>query len=463
MFSRLIQRLKGVLRRMFARESVETVTGEQITLSNEMIQSLELWEHMLEGNAPWVERTQEDGVKSLKLESAICREFANVSLSEMETKLENESLNALYQDALSGMNEAMQDGLGLGSFVVKPIASTGEYEYIPANRIVPLEYGSGNKLRRVAFIQVKPIGDYDVYYRLEIHELIDGGLRVTNRAYRGTQGDFGMPIQLTDVEEWASLEEQTFYPNMDRMDFGFYRNPIPNRIDGSANGVSIFNDAIQSIRKADIQFGRIDWEYSSGERLVFADYTTVKKTQDNQGAFHWKAPKGKDRMFVGVNGADDQWTEHSPALRDASYINGLNEYKRQIEFACSLAYGDLSKNESVEKTAQEIKASKNRKYNMVNAIQKNLRQCLEDLAWAIAFYNAQYNTDIGFQCVFHDSIKTDEDTERQLDIRDVQMGFMSKVDYRMKWYGETEEQAQQKIAQITAENMALAQAEGDIA
>lgn len=448
--------------RMFAREQIDTVIREKVTLSDAMIARLNLWENMLEGKAKWCELT-EDGVKSLKLESAICREFANVTLSEMETKLNNETLDPMYQKAISDLNENMQNGLGLGSFVVKPLANTNEYEYIPADRIVPLEYGSGNRLKRVAFIQMKPIGENDVFYRLEIHELEEGGLRVRNRAFKGTDGNFGSEINLNAVNEWASLAPEVFYPGMDRMDFGYYRNPIPNRIDGSANGVSIFEDAIELIRKADIQFGRIDYEYSSGERLIFADYTTVKKEQDNRGNFHWKAPKGKDRMFVGINGADDQWTEHSPGLRDQNYINGLNEYKRQIEFACSLSYGDLSKNETVEKTAQEIKASKNRKYNMVNAIQNNLKQCLEDLAYAIAFYNAMFTAEIGFECSFHDSIKTDEDTERQLDIRDMQMGLMSRVDYRMKWYGETEEQAKQKIAEITMENMALSQAEGEIA
>ena len=135
-------------------------------------------------------------------------------------------------------------------------------------------------------------------------------------------------------------------------------------------------------------------------------------------------------------------------MRDTSYIAGLNEYKRLVEFNCCLAYGDLSKNESVEKTAEEIKASKNRKYNMVNAIQVNLKDCLEDLAYAIAFYQAMITTDFGFNCTFHDSVKTDEETERAQDRIDVASGFMSPIEYRMKWYGEDEKTATQKILEI---------------
>lgn len=435
---------------MFSKDQVQTITGEQVTLSSTMIEHLEEWENMLEGKARWVDQTDDDGVKSLRLESSICQEFANVALSEMDTKLNNDTLDPLYQKAIKDMDENFQDMLGLGSGVIKPIGNTGKFEYIPVTRIVPLEYSADKRLKRCAFVQVKPIGDYDVYYRLELHELLHDGLHITNKAFKGTAGNFGKEIPLTNVDEWSTLLPEVMYPGMTRMDFGYYRNPIPNKIDDSMNGVSIFEKAVDMIRKADIQFGRLDWEYSSVERMVFADYTVINKNKDNNGKFHWKAPTGKDRMFVGTD-KEDQFDDHSPDLRDASYIAGLNEYKRQIEFDCCLAFGDLSKNETVEKTAQEIQASKNRKYNMVNQIQANLKDCLEDLAYSIAFYQGMFTTDIGFECNFHDSIKTDEETERAQDRIDVQMGVMSKVKYCMKWYSVDEKTAKEYIAEANDE------------
>lgn len=456
MFANLIKFLKGVISKMFSKNQIEAISHDQVTMSGAMIDRMALWERMLAGRAPWVE-DDDGGVKSLGLEGAICREFANVTLSEMDTKLENEKLDELYQKAISGLSKGMQTGLGLGSFVIKPIGSTGEFECIPANRIVPLEYGADGKLRKCIFIQIKPIGDSDVYYRLEKHELVNDMLHIENKAFKGTASNLGKEIPLSAVEEWKNLAIEMAYP-IDRMDFGFYKNPIPNMIDGSENGVSIFDVGVDKIRKCDIQDSRLDWEYSSGERLVYADYTALQK-QSSGGKTKWVAPKGKERMFVGTD-LENQWEEHSPALRDQNYINGKNEYKRDLEFVCCLAYGDLSKNEVVEKTATEIEASKQRKYNMVNEIQKNLKTCLEDLAYAIAFYQAQYTSHIGFQCVFHDSILTDEKTEREQDRIDMQMGIMSKVEYRMKWYGEDDHMAADKIAEATQE--IASQSEGDI-
>ena len=125
----------------------------------------------------------------------------------------------------------------------------------------------------------------------------------------------------------------------------------------------------------------------------------------------------------------------------------MEEYKREIEFSVGLAYGDLSDVQEVAKTATEIKASKNRKYNRVTAIQNNLYDCLEDFAAGLAFYNSMLNSGYEFSCKFNDSILTDEEAERQQDRQDVSMGAMTLVEYRAKWYNETEEEAAKKIVQ----------------
>ena len=46
---------------------------------------------------------------------------------------------------------------------------------------------------------------------------------------------------------------------------------------------------------------------------------------------------------------------------------------------------------------------------------------------------------------FDDSIIEDKESERNTDRQDVSMGAMSLVEYRAKWYGETEEQAARKV------------------
>ena len=60
-------------------------------------------------------------------------------------------------------------------------------------------------------------------------------------------------------------------------------------------------------------------------------------------------------------------------------------------------------------------------------------------------YRAVRNYQTSFD--WDDSIVTDVESERQSDRLDVAMGAMSLVEYRMKWYGETEEQAKAAVQQ----------------
>lgn len=82
---------------------------------------------------------------------------------------------------------------------------------------------------------------------------------------------------------------------------------------------------------------------------------------------------------------------------------------------------------------------------MVKAIQRNLEDCLDDLVYALAFYNGLTTSGYEFICTFKDSILVDEETERQQDRADVSMGVMSKAEYRAKWYGETLEEAERNL------------------
>lgn len=429
---------KGFMQ-MFGYMTLKQIVGKDIALSDKMIDAINEWKQMLNGQADWIT----DSIVSLGIEEGICREFADCALVEMETSLSNERLDRIYQKNISNLNENIQEGLALGSFVLKPLGEAAA-EFVSADKIIPISFGDDGKPNDIAFLTVKKVGDVDYFTRFERHYFINGNLTIENKCFHSqTSRDIGLPCSLEAVEEWANIDPGPItYPGMNRMDFGYYRNPIKNRIDGSACGVSVYESAVDLIRKADIQGARLDWEYESGERAIHVDNKALKQDKST-GRFSME--KLKKRLYRGLNleaGKDQELLkEYSPEMRDEAFKRGLEEYKREIEFSVGLAYGDLSDVQEVAKTATEIKTSKNRKYNRVTAIQNNLYDCLEDFAAGLAFYNSMLNSGYEFSCKFNDSILTDEETERQQDRADVSMGAMQLWEYRKKWYGETEEQA----------------------
>ena len=442
MFEEFKRFWKGFMQ-MFGYTTLKQIVGKDITLSDKMIDAINEWKQMLNGQADWIT----DSIVSLGIEEGICREFADCALVEMETSLSNERLDRIYQKNISNLNENIQEGLALGSFVLKPLGEAAA-EFVSADKIIPISFGDDGKPNDIAFLTVKKVGDVDYFTRFERHYFINGNLTIENKCFHSqTSRDIGLPCSLEAVEEWANIDPGPItYPGMNRMDFGYYRNPIKNRIDGSACGVSVYESAVDLIRKADIQGARLDWEYESGERAIHVDNKALKQDKST-GRFSME--KLKKRLYRGLNleaGKDQELLkEYSPEMRDEAFKRGLEEYKREIEFSVGLAYGDLSDVQEVAKTATEIKTSKNRKYNRVTAIQNNLYDCLEDFATGLAFYNSMLNSGYEFSCKFSDSILTDEETERNQDRADVSMGAMQLWEYRMKWYGETEKQARTAV------------------
>lgn len=421
---------------MFERTDLKQVLGSEIELTAQMIDAIDLWQNMLTGSAPWT-----DKMPSMGLESGICREFADVAINEMQAKVEdNESLDQIFQTAIRELNENLQDGLALGSLIIKPLLG-GRVEYVTADNFIPIRFDSDRPVDCV-FIERKQINENKFYHRLERHTLTPAGLTITNKAYQSTSSArIGTQVSLDAVEVWAGLPDEISYPGMNRIDFGYYRNPLKNRIDGSQCGVSVYSGtAVDRIKDADVQAARLDWEYESGERAIHVDERALKTGVNGQKS----VAKTHKRLYRGLNidqKNDDLFKEYSPQMRDDSYRQGLESALRRVEFSVGLAYGDLSDAQYVEKTATEIKAAKQRKYNRVAAIQENLRACLEDLVDALAFYNSSYTTSYSLSCSFNDSILTDEEAERNQDRQDVSMGVMRLEEYRAKWYGEDIETA----------------------
>lgn len=441
-------KIKEAVLTLFSKSTLSQAIGVSPAISAEMAENIALWHKMYAGKAPWVDN---NGVFSLRLEQGIAREFANISLGEMTVSITNPTLEKLFKAALKDINLNLQSGLSTGAMVIKPLGERG-VQYVSQEIFIPLEFDAAGKLTRVIFPEIKKLSESSYNIRLECHSLDKSGLTIENRAFHSSSPSFlGREIELASVPDWAELEAKNFYPRMKKMPFGYYHNPIKNTIDGTQNGMSIFSSAVELIKKADIQFGRLDWEFESGERAIILDDSALNLSNGKASL-----NRLNKRLYRGLNlqqGTNAElFHEFSPEFREQSIVAGLEEFKRCIEFAVGLSYGDISNPQAVEKTATEIISAKKRKYNTVTAIQRNLTDCLEDLAYAIAFYSGLATSGYEFICNFKDSILSDEETERKQDKEDVALGVMGLAEYRAKWYGESLEEAEKnlpKSAEVT--------------
>lgn len=441
----ILKRIWEAVRKLFSNTKIGASAQKmnvKPAVNGEMLDRLTMWSDMWKGRAHWI--NEKKGVLPLHIERDVAKEFANTVTSEMTVKITDRSLQDIFDRSVRNLSEQLQEGLASGALVIKPLGGA-KVQFVSQFDFLPTEYDSEKRLTGVIFPDCRKLGDR-YYTRLEYHHIGKDGLTIENRAFVSSyENDLGRETDLSAVPEWAGLPERETYPVF-RPIYGYYRNPIVNTIDGSCAGVSVYDSAWEKIMRGDIQAGRLDWEFESGERRIHVDAQAVKLSNGTSAVLDSRLYKGLDLMPTG----GELYKEYSPALRQSDFIDGLEEIKREIEFSVGLAYGDLSNAQNVDKTATEMKISRQRKFRTVKAMQDNLRDCLDDLCFGLAFMNEKVNTGYEFNCTFRDSIMTDEETQREEDRRDVSMGVMPAWEYRMKWYGEDEKTARRMTDESAA-------------
>ncbi len=433
-----------MINRLFKRRDIKDATGIDVAVSEEMSRAIALWTAMYEDKAPWVDN---DKVKSMNLPAAIANEIARLVTLEMKSEVVgNDFLNEQYQRVIEDIREVTEYAAAKGGLIFKPYVDEDRIavDYVQADLFFPTKHDSNGNITGCIFVDRKKKGSI-IYSRLEQHELIDGGYRITNTAYKNTVGDdsLGNRIPLTAVEEWKDLSPEAFIPDIEKPLYGYFKIPIANNIDTrSPLGCSVYSRAINLIKEADKQYSRILWEYEGSELAINAAADLFKANGE--------LPEGKDRLYVMIDtDQEDFFKEWSPQIRDQSLFNGLNRLLQRIEFACGLAYGTLSDMQTVAKTATEIKASKQRTYSTVSDIQKSLEHALADLVdamnvWA-RLYGLGSNEEYEVSFEWDDSLAMDMDTEYNLMLREVSAGILKPEYYLKRRYGVTDEQLREMM------------------
>lgn len=438
--------------RKFLKSENLSGTLTDVVISSEMENSITLWDKMYRNVSPWVDRKN---VFSLNLSSAIASEFATLVTLEFESSISGsdraEYLNNAYQDIIKNIHSAVELAGAYGGEVFKPYVNGDKIcvDFIGANCFLPLAFDSSGNMTSVIFY-AQIMRDGKIFTKLEKHELIGSEYTISNKAFVSTSNaSLGREIELSSAPEWGSLAEKIVISNVEKPLFGFLKTALANNIDtNSPLGVSVFSRAVELIKEADEQWSRLKWEFKGGELAIDAAEDCLRARSDNSCPD--ELPEHADRLFRKISNSDpDFYKVFSPQLRDTSLINGLNKIFQRIEFNCGLAYGTISDPQNVDKTAEEIKTSKQRSYDTVSLNQQALKTALENTVYAMDVYATLYNLcpagkyEQAFN--FSDSVLTNAEKEQAIRLSEVTSGIVKAEKYLAWRYGITEEQAKEMM------------------
>ena len=322
-------------------------------------------------------------------------------------------------------------------------------QFYDAHRIIPLKY-TNNNITDVAFLSMCSNFGKTVY-NLSVHIKEQDGYVI----YNYTLDDKYCPINNDKIVP-------VFRTMSKRPLFSIVRTNISNNVDlDSPMGVSVYSDSIDILKSIDQVYDACSRDVVTGQRLILMNKKLLG--QDEYG--NLIAPQDAKRTYMTFFGdevspsgdtLDNFVKEFTPKLNctelDTELQNQLNILSNSVGLGTKFYNFDISTGVTATEYVGErndfVRNSNKMKIAIVSAI-KNIIQAILHLGGIL---NKNVQVDAKIDIKINDSTVESDIEKRALDKEDVKDGIMSKVEYRVKYYGETEDVATENLNKIPIDN-----------
>ena len=420
-------------------------------------------------------KTYEREMYSLGMPKRIAEDWASICWSEKDT-IKTSSKNQKYLDnklqeikfnkqLVLAIEKSAYSGTCGAVLRVKNIKKFGDelttdkfskYDLIlmKADQIIPLRVEHG-KIIDCAFVSETRIESKKVYY-IEIHELVkrkaeDGEEYETYRIKNVYIDDEGK-----EVEKKGILKE--YYTNSDIALFSILTPPIDNPYpEANGLGFSMYGNAIDQIYACDTAYHNFVMDYYLGGKKIF--YNKKLTRRDDKGNIIYPDDVSKQQFQIigdemeNVN-ADGLIHEYNPDLRIEDNKSGLQFFLDLLSFKCGLGtkYYQFDQSGGMV-TATQVMMDRNDLVNNAKKYRENVDEFVTNICRGILllgrilfkenvneYDNIKVETQDGF-------LISTEDLKEQY-IQEIAAGLRQPWEYRVKFFGETEEVAKAMINDI---------------
>ena len=428
----------------------------------EMEPHLLAWERWMRAEGDFYDYRDTDGFgrvyqvhrRSIMPAMRVCREWGSLLLDEKtQVACEDQGATDWLESffAKSGFWARAQDtvvrafGLGTGAFAVWMDTARGELKvrHYDARMVVPLTWDAEG-VSECAFV-TRAYSRGRAVDQLQMHLIGPGG---TYRIETVCFDSNGNRVEVPGVAE--RVETGSAFPT-----FGIVRPAVPNtRVDCSPYGQSVFADAVDAVQSVDLAFDALINEVDVSKMRVFLSDVMFDTSKTADGK---RVPipfgKGDCTVFRKVMSTEDTITEFAPALRTEAQSRALRLALQVLGDLTGLGinYFDFD-NVGYVKTATEVSSDNSALMRNIRKHENALQGPISDVSRALlacARHMGENVPDEGsVRVVFDDSIIQDTEAEKERDMKEVAAGLMQAWEYRVRWYGESEDKAKQNCASM---------------
>lgn len=455
--------LNAIIKELFGKEPIA------------MPKQTDLWMQWYQGDVNkfhnYTEYNGKEDVKThrrtLNMAKKVAEDWANLLLNERTdvaygNDVQKKELDELYnkvgfwQKGNEGIEKAF--ALANGAFVEGFDEDNNvRFQFVYAKKIYPLTFEQ-DKVTECAFANIN--SDDVVIQGHMLGHVVDGVFTpdkkgnycIRTTRYKVVKGSTDNVGGLID-DIWFDTKSKICW-------FQLVKPNIANNINiGSPLGISVFANAVDVLQGVDLAYDGLCEEMRISKSKMIINKKLLQRDEEgeryifdvNQTGFYYAGD------FEGAKPIE----VYAPTLRTEQYFAGINNSLNLLSSKVGFGENHYRYDQNGISTATQVISQNSEMFRTIRKHEILLYDVIVNATKALMYINNEFSNnaykfdlDEEIKPIFDDSIIEDKESELLRDRADVQAGLMSKVEYRVKRFGESEDEARDKIKEITEQNKA---------
>ncbi|EKZ0861224.1 phage portal protein [Listeria monocytogenes] len=437
MINQIIASVKGVMRRMGLLKALKDVKDhKKVNANDEDYKYIDMWKRLYQGHyAEWHNLNYEHNGNpvnrrqlSMNLPKVTAKYMSKLLFNEKvkinidDKAAEEFVLNVLKTNGFTkNMERYIEYGEAMGGFVIKVYHDGNKnvkVSFATADCMYPLSNDSENVDECIIANSFHKNNKY--YTLLEWNEWQGDVYTITTELYQSDDpneigGKVSLKLLFNDIEPIVPL------PALTRPTFVYIKPNIANNKNlTSPLGISVYANALDTLKTLDLMFDAYYQEFKLGKKKVLVPSSFVKTAVNLDGSTSQYFDSTDEAFFLyqGDQDADGKSVKDiSVEIRSTEFIESINAMLRIYAMQVGLSAGTFTFDENGLKTATEVVSEKSETYQTKNSHSQLIEQGIKEMIVSILeigklvkAYSGEVVELDTITVDFDDSIAQDEDT-----------------------------------------------------
>ncbi|MCP1285388.1 phage portal protein [Bacillus sp. S0635] len=475
MFKKLISGIRQVLYKMGLISGIKKVSDHKdIQVNEESYQFIDTWKALYSGYYKEWHDVKYKTVEGQKQRKRATLNMAKVVTQEMATLVFNEkcTINISDKDLSKNIKHVLDENnfikefqryleysFALGGMVIKVYWDNGiKLSFVTADCFIPITWDN-KQITECVFINETFKGGKK-YTLLEWHLVENGTYIIKNELYKSdNKHELGVKVSLAEL--YPNLEEAVYIENLSRPTFKYFKPNTANNLDiGSPLGISIYANALDTLKSIDIAFDSFQREFVLGKKRILVPHNAIRTVIDPNTGAQLRYFDADDEVYQAFNFDENSKNiqDMSVELRVEEHISAINALLNYLSSQIGFSAGAFSFDGQGVKTATEVVSENSKTFRTKQSHETIIEDGIQELVDSIIDIAVLYGEfdgpagDYEVTVTFDDSIAEDAAAEINKQVILITNGLNSKKRAIMKIHGVTAEEADKLLQEILAEN-----------